>query len=411
MAGGGSGVGASGAGDAGSGGDAASANGVDAGTTHEADASLGASGATGGAGRGGDTGAAANGGRSGDRGGASVGAGGAASVVDRAAALAVLRRVADYELGLFGATHNNDWIRSVFYAGLMALHGATADDRYLGAARGWGVANNWTLGPAQTADPRFADNQACVQPYAELYALDVAPQNASYLTAARRAFDSMVASPRAGRVEWWWCDALIMAPAAMARTAQVLGLPAYVELMHTMYWDSKAFLYDPVQRLFWRDSTFRNTTTYWSRGNGWVVAGIPRILDALPANDLRRGDYIALLGDMAARLRTLQGSDGFWRSNLLDAGAFPNPESSGTAFFCFGMAWGINHGILDRATYLPVVSKAWQALVSAVDARGLLGWVQGVGSQPGPATATSTNDYAAGAFLLAGTEMLRLAPP
>jgi len=225
---------------------------------------------------------------------------------------------------------------------------------------------------------------------------------------ARTVFDQMVAAPMAGRVEWWWCDALFMAPPALARFAKATGDTAVLDLMHTMWWDTKAFLYDPVQQLFWRDSTFLNTSTYWSRGNGWVVAGIARVLDFLPAGDTHRADYEALLRTMAAKLITLQGSDGFWRSNLLDPTAFPNPESSGTAFFSFALAWGIGHGVLDRAATLDSVTRGWQALVSAVDAQGRLGWVQQVGLQPGPAAQTDTNDYAAGALLLTGEQLLAL---
>ena len=184
--------------------------------------------------------------------------------------------------------------------------------------------------------------------------------------------------------------------------------PQYLTLLHAMYWDSKAFLFDPVQSLFWRDSTFRNTGTYWSRGNGWVVGGLARILEALPATDVRRKDYEDLLRVMATKLRNIQAADGFWRSSLTDPTAFATPESSGTAFFCFGIAWGINHGVLDRATFLPTVTKAWNALGTAVNAQGRLGWVQAVGSKPGPSTVDSTNDYATGAFLLAGSEILKL---
>ncbi|MBC8131962.1 MAG: glycoside hydrolase family 88 protein, partial [Deltaproteobacteria bacterium] len=174
------------------------------------------------------------------------------------------------------------------------------------------------------------------------------------------------------------------------------------------FWDTKAFLFDPVQSLFWRDSQYRNTATYWSRGNGWVLGGIARVLEALPATDARRGDYEDLLRQMSTKLRTIQGSDGFWRSGLTNQTSFTTPESSGTAFFCFGMAWGINNGVLDRATYLPTVMKAWTALVGAVNAQGRLGWVQAIGQAPGPSTIDSTNDYATGAFLLAGSEILKL---
>ena len=110
---------------------------------------------------------------------------------------------------------------------------------------------------------------------------------------------------------------------------------------------------------------------------------------------------------MAGKLRTLQ-ADGFWRSDLLNPSAFPAQESSGTAFFCFAMAWGIHHGVLDRATYLDAVLRAWTALGTAVSPAGRLGWVQAVGSKPGPTNANDTNDYATGAFLLAGTELLNL---
>jgi rhamnogalacturonyl hydrolase YesR len=194
----------------------------------------------------------------------------------------------------------------------------------------------------------------------------------------------------------------------MARYVKATGDTAALDLMHAMYWDTKAFLYDPAQQLFWRDSTFLNTNTYWSRGNGWVIASTARILDDLPPGDAHRADYEDLLRTMAARLITLQGSDGYWRSNLLDPTAFPNPESSGTAFFTYALAWGINHGVLDRSATLDAVTRGWGALVAAVDASGRLGWVQQVGLQPGPALVTDTNDYAAGALLLAGEQLLSL---
>ena len=128
----------------------------------------------------------------------------------------------------------------------------------------------------------------------------------------------------------------------------------------------------------------------------------------VPDNDSRRADYEALLKEMSEKLRSLQQSDGFWRSSLTDPNAFTTPETSGTSFFCFAIAWGINHGVLDRATYLPVVTQAWGALGTAVSAEGRLGWVQAVGQEPGPSTADATKDYATGAFLLAGEQVLKL---
>jgi rhamnogalacturonyl hydrolase YesR len=168
-------------------------------------------------------------------------------------------------------------------------------------------------------------------------------------------------------------------------------------------------LYDEEAHLFWRDVRYLNTNTFWSRGNGWVIAGTARVLEYLPETDTERAKYEQLFKDMAAALLPLQGEDGFWRSDLLNADAFPNPESSGTSFFVFGMAWGINRGLLDRETYLPVVLRGWTALASvAVNDAGRLGWVQQVGFAPDTATESDTHDYAAGALLLAGSEMLEL---
>ncbi len=335
------------------------------------------------------------------------GAGGGTATFDRTAVESIMRLVADYAIASFGSGNDDGWVRAVFHTGMLAAYRTLGDAKYHDYTLQWGQANSWQL-HADANGPRFADNQACVQSYAELYLEAPTAQNNVRIAAAQTTFDTMVASPRAGRVEWSWCDALYMAPAAMARVAQATSRSQYVTLMDAMFWDTKAYLYDPVQSLFWRDAGFINTNTYWSRGNGWVLGGIARILEVLPSTDGRRADYEALMNQMAAKLRTVQASDGFWRSSLTQPNAYTTPESSGTALFCFGIAWGIHHGVLDRATYLPTVTKAWAALGTAVNAQGRLGWVQGVGKQPGPSTVDATNDYASGAFLLAGSEVLKL---
>src|SRR5262249_33167803 len=158
----------------------------------------------------------------------------------------------------------------------------------------------------------------------------------------------------------------------------------------------------PPNSLMYRDMSFFNTTTFWSRGNGWVVAGIARILDDLPADDPKRADYVTVLNTMLTALRPLQHTDGLWPSDLLH-GATAGPETSGTGFFTFAIAWGINRGVVDRTMYLPVAQRAWKGLVSHVDANGQLGYVQNVGDRPAPAGPTETHEYGVGAFLLAGS--------
>jgi rhamnogalacturonyl hydrolase YesR len=112
---------------------------------------------------------------------------------------------------------------------------------------------------------------------------------------------------------------------------------------------------------------------------------------------------------MTTKLATLQKPDGFWPSCLTDAADYPEPETSGTAAFVYAIAWGVNQGILDGTKYLPIVRAGWKALAGAVDGAGMLGWVQPVGSAPGPSLATDTQPYGVGLFLLAGSEVAKLA--
>jgi unsaturated rhamnogalacturonyl hydrolase len=328
---------------------------------------------------------------------------------DRAAIKALMLRAARYQLTLYNNTALNDWIDSTFYVGLMATYRTTAEADLLAAARSWGQRRSWDVYQG-TTNPRFADNQTCTQAYLELYELDPTPANDVMITRARTVFDSMVAAPVAGRVEWYWCDALFMAPPALARMGTILRQPKYIDLMHQMFVDTKTFLFSPTYNLFYRDVKYLNGDTFWSRGNGWVVAGSARILDYLAESDARRAFYIDLLKAMSGALVRAQGADGLWRTNLLhpDAANLTNPETSGTGFFTYAMAWGINHGALPRDIYLPVVTKAWNGLVQNVNAQGRLGYVQTVGEAPTAAAPDETHPYGVGALLLAGSEVVKL---
>jgi unsaturated rhamnogalacturonyl hydrolase len=336
------------------------------------------------------------------------------TVPTTAEVLAVMRRVADYQIAAGpGAAHPdwvNKWPEAVFYSGVMATYRATSDAKYLAAATQWGQMNQWTL-LGGTANPptRSADNQCAGQTYGEIYLTNPQASGAAVMVQnTQGVIDAMIANPSPGHVDWWWCDALFMAPPVVARLGAVTSQGKYYQFLDTMWSDATSSLFDPARGLFWRDSTFVQTTTYWSRGNGWVMGGIARVLDYLPLTDASRASYVTLLQTMAAAVAPLQGTDGLWRSDLLHPATYPNPETSGTSLFCYAMAWGIHHGALDRATYLPVVLLAWQGLVANVDAQGRLGYVQGTGSQPAAAAAGDSFDYGAGAFLLAGSEVAQL---
>jgi unsaturated rhamnogalacturonyl hydrolase len=318
------------------------------------------------------------------------------------------------------ALSDTEWVRGAFFAGVMAAHRATGDRACLDAAVALAEKNRWQPGPR----PRHADDLCIAQTYAELYRLDPAPERIA-ATVAR--LDAIVADRRPGPVvgwreddNWSWCDALFMAPPAMAMIAAATGRQAYLDAMDASWWETSAYLYDETEHLFYRDGRYvvqpdgsqpRTTNgqrVFWSRGNGWVLAGLARVLAHMPDDYPSRPRYERQMREMAARLVAIQGEDGFWRSSLLDAAEYPSPESSGTGFFAYGLAWGINHGVLDEAAHRPAVERAWRALARALQPSGKLGWVQQIGYDPRSVGPDDSQEYGAGAFLLAGSELLVL---
>jgi unsaturated rhamnogalacturonyl hydrolase len=214
---------------------------------------------------------------------------------------------------------------------------------------------------------------------------------------------------------WWWCDALFMAPPVLADLSSTTGDRRYLAFLDREWSITSGKLYDPVQHLFYRDASFLNKheqngkSVFWSRGNGWVMAGLVRVLEEMPKDDPFRPKYVQQLQQMAAAVAPLQGTDGLWRPGLLDADAYRLPENSGSAFIAYALAYGVREGFLDRKQYLPIVKRAWAGLLSHVYADGRLGCIQPIGAAPGDFTETSSYVYGVGAYLLAGSEIYKLA--
>lgn len=328
--------------------------------------------------------------------------------------LTKLKQAADWQIANLKKPENG-WVDATFFAGLVSLGKTPGCERYLEQMKAYGIALEWKLGPRK----RHADDQCIAQAYLELFEITKDWQMAEQ---AAIRFEDMLGLPfnepltwrnSIANREWAWCDSLFMAPPALARCARVLNDPSYLELMDRLFIKTQRYLYNPTQKLFHRDGSFfdkremNGQQVFWSRGNGWVLAGLARIMQYVPKAYRPRAIYENLFDQMSERIAGLQSKDGFWRASLLDPDSFPNPESSGTAFFCFALAWGVNEGLLDRDKYWPVVLKAWQALESALAPDGKLGWVQPVGADPRNATKDSTAPYGVGGLLLAGTEILR----
>ncbi|MFT4176143.1 MAG: glycoside hydrolase family 88 protein [Luteolibacter sp.] len=223
--------------------------------------------------------------------------------------------------------------------------------------------------------------------------------------------------PEPEKLVWWWCDALFMAPPLLTKMSAITGDPKYVRAMDVQWWRVYDRLYDEEERLFARDARFierrspNGKKIFWARGQGWVISGLARVLEHMPADFPSRPRYVTLFQEMADRIVSLQQPDGLWRASLLDPEAFPDAETSGTAFFTYALAFGVNHSLLDREKYLPSALKGWAALNRYILPSGNLGQVQARGDQPVPTRLNSTGLYATGAFVLAGLEMTKLNDP
>jgi len=332
--------------------------------------------------------------------------------------------VNDYWINGHLDSGDNKWARAVYFIGNMAMYDMYPDSKYYKYAEDWAIKWDWKLN-GYIWQPN-ADDQAAGQTYIALYKHNPQSYKIEHI---QTSVNNMVNS---SNVEsWWWVDALFMA------------MPNFVELgninfdtaFHDKMWDLYAWtkyseggrgLYSDNGNnngnnfLWWRDKnqtppnlTSTGKNIYWSRGNGWVIAAMVKVLKELPVSDSHYEEYKQTLISMAGSLKDRQRPDGFWSASLDDPSHYGGKETSGTAFFTYALAYGINVGILEAATYRPVVEKAWNGMVNdAVQASGLLGYIQGPGHAPEsnqPVNANSTRDFGVGAFLLAGTEVVKMA--
>src|SRR5271170_1290787 len=333
--------------------------------------------------------------------------------------LSVMERVADWQLAHPSAHPTTDWTQAAGDAGMMALAGISSDPKYREALLAMGEANGWKPGPRLYN----ADDLAIGQAYAGLYFLYRDPKMIAPL---RSRLDAILSVPP--NVEsldfhqpydqvsqlWSWCDSLFMAPPVWLQLFAATGDERYLDFAVKNWWRTTDYLYDPSEHLCFRDSTYfdrreaNGKKIFWSRGNGWVMAGLVRMLQLLPANHPSRARFQRLFQEMAETILGYQQPDGLWHSSLLDPDSYPRKESSGSGFYAYALAWGVNQGLLDGAKFKPAIRRAWTALADGVDAEGKLTHVQPIGSDPKTFADDSTEVYGVGAFLLAGSEICRM---
>jgi unsaturated rhamnogalacturonyl hydrolase len=327
------------------------------------------------------------------------------------------RKVADWELGRAEPYFDRTWEWSVLYTGFMAASRSLDDAKYRDAMERMAEKFHWEL---RSEHPN-ADDQSIGQTYLELDLRQPGPEK---VAPTQAALDDLLAGGAAAipkgqaPIPWWWCDALFMAPPVWTRMFAATHDDKYVTYMDQHWWETSQLLYDSRRHLYYRDVTWLHKTNargqpvFWSRGNGWVIGGVARTLEYLPEKDPHRRLYEAQFREMAEAFAALQDrKSGLWHSDLLDPEDYPQPETSGSALVTFALAWGVNHRILDRATYLPVISRAWKGLVGQIYADGRLGNVQQTGAGPAHYLPSSSYTYGVGGFLLAAEQVAKLKAP
>lgn len=334
--------------------------------------------------------------------------------------------------------NDDNWIRGTYYTGVMAAYQATGDKKYLQQCNAWGEKLGWKIPEVKSATESGANLMTCSQTWLESYMIDKKKYkiNPAIEHLEKQGSRNPVTEPLTYYYEdnRRYCDALYVCPPAYAMLSKVTGDPKYLAWMDAIFWDVYGDLYDRKDHLFYRDDRFiyqegapkkaeiqnerdsskpyrissNGKKVLWSRGNGWVFAGIARILKYTPSGYTNYTRYLALYKEMAGELKKRQQPDGFWYPNLDDAQDYGSKESSGTSFFTYGLAWGINNGILSREEYFPVVEKSWAALVSTISEEGKVQWGQMVGGSPYKILQEDSHEYISGMFLLAGSEIYKM---
>lgn len=318
------------------------------------------------------------------------------------------------------------WDNAAYHTGNLEAYKLTGNSDYLDYTVRWAEHNDYR--GAGSNNPQewrydygendkhvlFGDWQICFQVYADLYSME---PDEHKIARAREVMEYEMSTRNIDY--WWWADGLYMVMPVMTRLHRITANPLYLEKLYTYFQYAKSIMYDEDSGLFYRDAKYvfpKHTSQnggkdFWARGDGWVLAAFARVLTDLPADDAHRDEYIDIYTRMAKAVRACQQPEGYWTRSLLDPAHAPGPETSGTAFFTYGLLWGINNGYLDKKEYLPCVLRAWDYLTKvALQPDGTLGYVQPIGERaiPGQTVdARSTSNFGVGAFLLAATEMYK----
>lgn len=324
------------------------------------------------------------------------------------------------------------WDNAAYHTGNIEAYRITHDKRYLDYSMRWAEHNHW-VGATEPDAAKwkyknygegpdyvlFGDWQICFQTYIDLYNLHggKASGNDQWVVRATEVMGYEVKS--SAHDYWWWADALYMVMPVMAKMYKLTGDEAYLDKLYDNICFTDSIMLDTETGLYFRDGkyvypahkTLNGKKDFWARGDGWVLAGLAKVLQDMPKTYRHRHFFEEKFRRLAAAVMKIQQKEGYWTRSMMDAEHAPGPETSGTAFFTYGLLWGVNNGILPAKTYRPCIRRAWKYLTTvALQADGSVGYVQPIGEKaiPGQTVdARSQANFGVGAFLLAACEYWR----
>ena len=321
---------------------------------------------------------------------------------------------------------NSFWDNAAYHTGNMEAYYLTGNEDYLNYSLAWAEHNEWQ--GAKSTDKSewrkdygendkhvlFGDWQICFQTYCDLY--NILPDD-NRIRRAREVMEYEMSTPDVDY--WWWADGLYMVMPVMTKLYKITGNSLYLDKLYQYISYSDSIMLDRDENLYYRDGRYvypdhkteAGKKDFWARGDGWVVAGCAKVLKDMPHDCKYRPFFEEKFKKLCAAVAALQQPDGYWTRSMMDPDQAPGCETSGTAFFAYGLIWGINNGYLDEATYKPVFDKAWTYLSkTALQEDGSIGYVQPIGDRAIPGQvidAHSTSNFGVGAFLLAACEYVR----
>ena len=264
----------------------------------------------------------------------------------------------------------------------------------------------------------FGDWQICFQTYIDLYDLEERGERQEVRVARAKEVMGYEADSKAHDY-WWWADALYMAMPVLTKMYKLTGDTKYLRKLYENILYSDSIMLDYETRLYFRDGkyvypkhkTASGKKDFWARGDGWVLAGLAKVLQDMPETYVRQPFFVEKYVNMARAVKKTQQPQGHWTRSMMDPQQAPGYETSGTAFFCYGLLWGVNHGYLSKKEFGTTIEKAWNYLTTiALQRDGKIGYVQPIGERAIPGQTVDANsqaNFGVGAFLLAACEYAR----